>query len=171
MEFDKSKVYTALNADEVKVGSKGYFANNIANLKDKVELSNLSLFEVTEILDESDKFRFKSEVTGEVFNLFYLVEEPQEKKFRPYKDTDEMVEDYKRRYNSYGGGHGKNNPMYNPLVWVTAKGVEKNKYLVTRFSDSEKVTMNFEASVYTIKLRILFDDYTYLDGSPCGIEE
>lgn len=23
MEFDKSKVYTALNADEVKVGSKG----------------------------------------------------------------------------------------------------------------------------------------------------
>ena len=78
MEFDKSKVYTALNTDEVKTGSKGYFANNIANLKDKVELSNLSLFEVTEILDESDKFRFKSEVTGELFNLFYLVEEPKE---------------------------------------------------------------------------------------------
>ena len=171
MEFDKSKVYTALNADEVKIGSKGYFANNIANLKDKVELSNLSLFEVTEILDESDKFRFKSEVTGEVFNLFYLVEEPQEKKFRPYKDTDEMVEDYKRRYNSYGGGNGKNNPMYNPLVWVTAKDVEEHKYLITRFSDSGKVTMNFETSVYTTNLHILFDDYTYLDGSPCGIEE
>ena len=171
MEFNKSKVYTALNADEVKIGSKGYFANNIANLKDKVELSNLVLCEVSEILDESDKFRFKSEVTGELFNLFYLVEEPKEKKFHPYKDTDEMVEDFKRRYNSYGGWNGKNNPMYNPLVWVTAKDVEKNKYLITRFSDSGKVTMNFEASVYTTSLRILLEDYTYLDGSPCGIEE
>ena len=171
MEFDKSKVYTALNADEVKIGSKGYFANNIANLKDKVELSNLSLFEVTEILDESDKFRFKSEVTGEVFNLFYLFEEPQEKKFRPYTDTDEMVEDYKRRYNSYSGGYGKNNPMYNPLVWVKAEDVKEHKYLITWFSDSGEVTMNFETSVYTINLRTLFDDYTYLDGSPCGIEE
>lgn len=29
MEFDKAKVFTALNADEIKQGSKGYFANSI----------------------------------------------------------------------------------------------------------------------------------------------
>lgn len=33
MEFDKAKVFTALNPAEVKVGSKGYFANSEENKK------------------------------------------------------------------------------------------------------------------------------------------
>lgn len=33
MEFDKNKVYTALNADEVKVGSEVIVANSPASLK------------------------------------------------------------------------------------------------------------------------------------------
>lgn len=36
MEFDKSRVYTAVNADEVKAGSKGIFANTYASLQKKV---------------------------------------------------------------------------------------------------------------------------------------
>lgn len=36
MEFDKLKVYTALNASEVKVGSKGYGSDTIEDLKNKV---------------------------------------------------------------------------------------------------------------------------------------
>jgi len=165
MRFNKSKVYTAANADEVKIGSKGYFANNIANLKDKVELSNLSLFEVTEILDESDKFRFKSEVTGELFNLFYLVEEPEEKTFRPYKDTDEMIEDFKKRFDT-------NCPPYGfPLIWVKDKCTEiKKKSLVTIFIDDfGNDYIRFDGAFHLVST--LLDKYTYLDGSPCGIEE
>ena len=33
MEFDKSKVYTALNADEVKVGSLCYLADTLSVLQ------------------------------------------------------------------------------------------------------------------------------------------
>ena len=29
MEFDKNRIYTMVNADEVKLGSVGYFADNI----------------------------------------------------------------------------------------------------------------------------------------------
>lgn len=36
MEFDKSKVFTALNASEVKVGSKGYGSDTIEDLKNLV---------------------------------------------------------------------------------------------------------------------------------------
>ncbi len=42
MNFDKSKVFTALNADEVKVGSRGYFANNLDTLKRLVNRNALT---------------------------------------------------------------------------------------------------------------------------------
>jgi len=37
MEFDKSRVYTALNAGELKVGSKCIFADTIQELRQKVQ--------------------------------------------------------------------------------------------------------------------------------------
>ena len=37
MEFDKNGVYTALNADELKVGSKVIVANNLGSLKARVD--------------------------------------------------------------------------------------------------------------------------------------
>lgn len=37
MEFAKAKIFTALNADEVKVGSKGYFADNLRSLRGAAE--------------------------------------------------------------------------------------------------------------------------------------
>ena len=36
MVLDKNRLYTAVNADEVKVGSKGYFADSIGKLKRKI---------------------------------------------------------------------------------------------------------------------------------------
>ena len=40
MEFDKNKVYTALNADELKVGSKVIVANYLESLKAQVEANS-----------------------------------------------------------------------------------------------------------------------------------
>ena len=37
MEFDKSKVYTAVNADELQIGSKCIFADTVRGLRRKVE--------------------------------------------------------------------------------------------------------------------------------------
>ena len=36
MEFDKSRVFTTVNADELKVGSKVIVADNLASLKRRV---------------------------------------------------------------------------------------------------------------------------------------
>ena len=166
MEFDRSKVYTALNADEVKIGSKGYFADNLYELQCVIHNKKDNFFTIKEILKPDEEFRFLAKnLVGDYdsWNLFYLVEEPKEKKFRPYKDTDEMIEDFKKRYNSYGGWSGKNNPMYCPLIWVqTACG---NKKLVTNIDNDSVYLQKW------VSLPEFAEAYTYLDGSPCGIEE
>ena len=87
MEFEKSKVYTALNADELKVGSKVILADNLGRLKSRVEADyNIVLLE--DIGSEEYDSRF---FNGDAyFNLAYLVSEPEEKKL---KWTDLVVGD------------------------------------------------------------------------------
>ena len=80
MEFDRSKVYTALNADELKVGSKCIFANNLDSLKCKVE-EGTDIRPIVQILNDSYERRFKTNVRGE-YPFAYLVSEPEEKKLK-----------------------------------------------------------------------------------------
>ena len=88
MEFDKTRVYSAYNADEVKVGSKGYFADSISDLKKKVDEGS-ELLTLTKIYGEESATRFSiSSISSYI--LFYLVEEPEEKVYRPYTDTAEI---------------------------------------------------------------------------------
>lgn len=158
MKFDKSKAYTALNADEVKIGSKGYFVDDIETLKDVIENEDKSFFgKLTEIKSPSEIYRFvKFDADGSIieYNLFYLVSEPKEKKYRPYKDTEEMIEDFKERYNSRFNGHSM------PFIWVKDWG---EKDLITTFG---KDWVDTGSDIYN--LNDLFEDFTYLDGSPCG---
>lgn len=161
MEFDKSRVYTSVNADEVKVGSKGYFANNIYSLQQAVQHNDKECFgKIDYIRDTGTGFRFAGNET--CFSLFYFIEEQEEKKLRPYRDSDEMVEDFKKRFNVIVM------PYEMPLIWIKIKDTDK-KYLVVRFASSLTICHNIE--VYAPTLEDLVEGYTYLDGSPCGIEE
>lgn len=81
MEFDKSRVYTALNADELKVGSKVVVASNIGDLKDRVAIhDDKYVTEIVTIEDEQTPFRFTIDDTdsyvGTHWSLAYLVSEP-----------------------------------------------------------------------------------------------
>ena len=149
MEFDKSKVYTVLNADEVEVGSKGYFADDLKKLKNLVEQEDKSGWdEIESIGGEDEVSRFRAYT---YWNLFYLVEEPKEKKFRPYKDTEELLSNY---------------TAGTPLVWVRRKDDEKERSLIVEYSEH---TVLIGAAYYSMEE--LFDEFVFLDGSPCGIKE
>ena len=162
MEFDKSRIYTMVNADEVKLGSAGYFADNIYSLQQAVQHNDKECFgKVDRIKGISTGFRFVAD-NGSWFSLFYFTEEPREKKFRPYRDSDEMIEDFKKRFNV------KVPPYETPLIWIKMKDTNK-KYLVVRFATTSTICHNDE--VYTPTFEYLVKGYTYLDGSPCGIEE
>lgn len=77
MNFDKSRVYTALNADELKVGSKVIVAYDLFTLKE--DLSDPRLLKVVEKVEsEGWEERFVCD-DGFHYALAYLVEEPKEK--------------------------------------------------------------------------------------------
>lgn len=147
MKFDKSKVYTALNADEVKVGSRGCIADTIAGLKDRVE--NEDIHTLIDIKNEEYRWRFGADDGNpDYWNLFYLVEEPIG--YRPYEDNNELQEDF---------GYLQN-------IWVKRKDT-KNSYLITAF---EVISGVYYVRVCdkVITLTELFEDYCSLAGKPLG---
>lgn len=170
MEFDVNKVFVSLSADDVKIGSKGYCADSLVNLKTRVEHEDkLAYGEVTRIHDKNCLYRFRIDnIIDKAF--FYLVEEFTEKKFRPYKDKDEMIEDFKKRYSSYGGWSGKDNPMYNPMIWIKSKATGF-RHLVTDYGDDSYNCSYVWIGSISIGFKELYKNYTYLDGSPCRIME
>lgn len=144
MKFDKNRLYTAFNADKVKVGSKGYFADSISELKRKINESEAPLT-LTKIYGEEAAARFSiSPVTSYI--LFYLVEEPKEKTYRPYKDTAEIT----------GGA------MLN--VIVSSYGT---RLLITAVED-KRVYLGPQG---WIDMFDLYKHYTWPNGTPCGKEE
>lgn len=88
MDFDRNRVYTALNADEVKVGSKVIIAKNLMGLKDLVYNNMLST--LTKVYSECNQDRFCGEYVHKTGNgydtvtgsLCYLIKEPEEKKLK-----------------------------------------------------------------------------------------
>ena len=166
MEFDKTKVFTALNAEEVRAGSRGYFADTIKSLKDMVNLEDKDCYDsVKSIRDTAYVHRFirKSGCIAE-FALFYLVEEPvKERALRPYRDTDEMIEHYN---NHFGLLPTRHRP---PAMWIKRKNNDR-AYLITRIT-GDSVTVCFERSAFTLSLELLLSEYTWFDGAFCGVEE
>ena len=159
MKFDKNKVYTAANADSLRTGSMGYHADNLEALKRRVSSEvNEEYGMLTEILDEGCSYRFRiNDIMDNA--LFYLVEEPQKKKFRPYNDINEMIDHFNERFDLIPQKYRL------PTMWIKHKD-SGCKYLITGCADDHIL-----AYPYTIKFEVLLENFTYLDGSPCGIEE
>ena len=80
MEFDKTRVYTALNADELKVGSKVVLADSMKDLREKVEFAERCTVSLSDVDPENYLRRFVS--GGENFGLCYLISELEENKLK-----------------------------------------------------------------------------------------
>lgn len=76
MEFDKSRVYTALNADELKAGSEVFLADNMQELKGMVEDGD-SPRVLEAIRSEDSMYRFATRTSA--YCLAYLVSPVGEK--------------------------------------------------------------------------------------------
>lgn len=82
-----------------------------------------------------------------------------EKKYRPYKNANEMIADWKKRFSL-----GDWPSISMPLIWVRFKDANA-PYLVCGYLSS-----SVAIGVARPSFSELLDDYTYLDGSPCGKE-
>ena len=90
MEFDKSKVYTVLNKDKLKVGSSVYLADNLGNLQSKVEDCDESPVILGSIGDEYDQYIFAADGEADEYALAYLVSELNKANMYTSFNADEL---------------------------------------------------------------------------------
>ena len=84
-------------------------------------------------------------------------------KYRPYKDTEEMIADFKQKMNFEGWS------FYVPMIWVRTKDTGTQN-LITAFDNTVGGSCVFVQDTWK-SLADLFEDYEYLDGSPIGVKE
>ncbi|EMB19563.1 hypothetical protein [Treponema denticola] len=145
MEFDKSKVYTAVNADELQIGSRCIFADTVRGLRRKVE-------EDTDCVETF--YRLHNDGGDDLFVgndcaycYAYLIEPPAEPKYKPFSNIDKAMEAIKK----HGG-------------WLKRKAGQTTM-LVVGFDCDGCLLGN--ANYYSI--RALFSDFVFADDeTPCG---
>ena len=151
MEFDKSRVYTALNADELKVESKVYVSDNMYYLKECVE-KNFEPCILTRVLSEKETKRFCiNNKNNEKWQLAYFIEPPAEPKYTPFESLNSLSNAVKR--------HGDN---------IQTK---ESKFLanIIGISLSSEIIINDLYGLCILPADELLNDYVFTDdGTPCG---
>ena len=148
MEFDKSRVYTAFNAEDLKVGSKCIFADTASYLRQMVQDENAYAYVqvFTELWNADSIARFKA--CDYRYLYAYLIEPPAEPKYMPFESVEKAMDATKK----HGG-------------WVKDK---KNnvRLLVVGFEEDDVFVLG---NGYCCSYINLFLDYVFADdGSPCG---
>ena len=144
MNFDKSKVYTAVNADELKIGSKCIFADTVKGLRRKVE-------EDTDCVETF--YRLHNNGGDDLFVgndcaycYAYLIEPPAEPKYKPFESIDKVMEAIKK----HGG-------------WIKKKSNRYQYIVIAKSSTSLRLYDGW------FTLEAIFYDYVFADdGTPCG---
>ena len=149
MEFDKSRVFSAVNADELKVGSKCVFADNLRELRRLVSIEDTSQVLIA-IKGESYKYRFeqaKADCMGDtLFALAYLIEPPSKPKYRPFESVEKAMEAIKK----HGG-------------WIKDTIYNRCSAVIAYDDDTVKTVYD------SVGVDALFDGFVFFDDdSPCG---
>ena len=147
MEFDKSKIYTALNADELPIGSKCIFADTIKDLKEEVKKKRIdTLFGIA---TEQYEYRFISEHGYKIqYALAYFIEQPAKPKYKPFSSVEKAMEAIRE----HDG-------------WV---GYKCRSFLVTAY-DKMRPNHSVCLSDTWYSLQDLYKFFVFVnDGSPCG---
>lgn len=84
-------------------------------------------------------------------------------KIRPYKSSNEMIEDYCSRANI------NLSPMEVPSIWIKDKMADFKRQIIAYVDDT--VYVNFGANLDCYNYKELLKLFTYVDGSPIGINE
>ena len=149
MEFDKSRVYTALNADELHVGDIIIGDDCIGGLRTKVEFDKVAPFTsvITNIREESNSCRFETAYV-QSWHLAYLVKRKPESKYVPWTK--------------------ENCPLKcGDVILYKNNNIQ---VMVTGTDFSEEVREIVRVNGHWLSFHEIFEDYVMADGTPCGTE-
>lgn len=194
-DFDNEKVLTPANCFEVSkyYGTRVLFADTYLELVRDFELYNEPGTDknvISRILqgwsDNSMSFRIEG-LTNKVFDFIYLLEEPPLIQERPFKNTEEFVQTYKKRWAEYVNKDFIDF-MSHPTIWIREIDTKKDFMVVGMDEDSLTIidskeecvgemifgSSNATRTVLTpvkIDMPMLASRFTFLDGSGCVIAE
>ncbi|EMB27507.1 hypothetical protein HMPREF9727_02223 [Treponema denticola MYR-T] len=149
MEFDKNRVYTAVNADELKIGSRCIFADTVKALRKEVETGDpVDVVLIFTRLYESDEdcgdIQFSDGFYA--YKYAYLIELPAETKYKPFESAEKAMEAIKK----HGG-------------WIKKKSNGYQYIVIAKSPPSLRLSDGW------FTLEAIFYDYVFADdGSPCG---
>lgn len=148
MEFDKSKVYTAVNADELQIGSKCIFADTVKGLRRKVEEDTNRVETFYRLHNNGGDDLFVGNDCA--YCYAYLIELPAEPKYKPFEDVDKAMEVIIK----HGG-------------WV--KRLEFEYYYLIKDCCFNGRDLDIYIDAIPYSAESLFCSFIFADdGSPCG---
>nr|DAK17174.1 MAG TPA: hypothetical protein [Caudoviricetes sp.] len=148
MEFDKSRVYTAVNADELKVGSKCIFADTVKALRKKVQADDYAQYVQPFIRLHDNGYDVQFLADCYTYAYAYLIEPPAEPKYKPFESVDKAMEAIRK----HGG-------------WIKSKTTQ-GYFLIGALKSKKFTIIGHE---YWEPFSFLLEHYVFADdGSPCG---
>lgn len=148
MEFDKSRVYTALNAEDLPIGSKCIFADTVKALRKKVQADDYAQYVQPFIRLHDNGYDVQFLAGYYVYNYAYLIEPPAEPKYKPFLSEEKAIEIIEQHE-----------------CWIKSK-MTQNCFLVG-IKDSKHIPLiGYDCKEF---FSLLLDGYVFVDdGSPCG---
>lgn len=96
------------------------------------------------------------------------------KQFCPFKDCDELVKCWEKKMFIPAAMFTEDtrNKLYRPLIWVKSKEYGTDNLITAFDGNNESIggSCVFIQDVW-VDMKELFDNFTFLDGTPCGIIE
>lgn len=194
-DFDKEKVLTPANFFEASkyYGTRVLFADTYIELvrrfnrygepgTDKDAISGI----LQGWSDNSMSFRIEG-LTNKVFDFIYVLENPPLIQERPFKNTEEFVQTYKKRWSEHSNSDFIDFMSY-PTIWIREIDTKKDFMVIGMDEDSITIidsreecvgemifgSSNATRTVLTpakIDMPMLASRFTFLDGSGCVIAE
>lgn len=164
MTFSKGNVFTALDAENVKPGTRVLVANNLDELKHKVNAYGLKneIAEpatVIDIQDECMSNRFRVLYDGIDREYEYALAYVLPQTDRPFNNLAELID--------YWDAHhqGEKRPLFTlPFIWVVSD--RGTHLLITGFRKEDNTV---EVGKEWHSLQYMFDNFTFEDGRPFGV--
>lgn len=109
----------------------------------------------------AENYRIKPEIVNA---------ENDEKKYRPFKDCDELITTFQKKIEKETElGHIIYPVLYKPCIWVRSKRCA-SEHLIISFGLIRHCNIVIINNM-DFTMKEFFDSFEFLDGSPCGVEE
>ena len=145
----------------------------------KYELSQNSVYAWTEIVlpefpKESENYTVEqnageNQIEGGVISISGSVS-----MYRPFNNCDELVECWEKKMliPAFMYTKDERDKLHRPSIWVKSKEYGTDNLITAFDGDNESIggSCVFIQDIW-VDMKELFDNFTFLDGSPCGVEE